>query len=46
VAQQAAARKPAQPPAPLAPHVEKALDWLCGAQQQDGGCAGFLAAAC
>jgi hypothetical protein len=26
-----------QPPAPLAPYVEKALDWLAGAQQEDGG---------
>lgn len=28
---------PLPPPPPLAPFVEKGLDWLCGAQQEDGG---------
>lgn len=29
--------KPQPPAPPLAPFVEKGLDWLCGAQQADGG---------
>lgn len=37
VGRRPAAPPPSQPSGPLPAHVEKALDWLAGAQQPDGG---------